>query len=243
MKIKGVLFDKDGTLVDFFSLWLQAAYRVVPRLMQALDLKVTKEMEQYLLETLGVFDGRINPEGGLCYKTYGDLALDIVDALERKNICREAIVIHVALVKLFDEYVTSSEVTFKTLAPLQELLLELKKRDIRIGLATADTMYSAKYCLTRLGVINLFDYVGGDDGIVKPKPKTDMFHVFTKKYGLMPHQVAVVGDTQNDMVFAKECGAVAVGVLSGVSKEELLKEKGDYIIRSVGELLPLLDEL
>ena len=28
--IKGILFDKDGTLVDFFSLWLQAATAVVP---------------------------------------------------------------------------------------------------------------------------------------------------------------------------------------------------------------------
>ena len=30
MKIKGILFDKDGTLIDFFSLWLAAAERAIP---------------------------------------------------------------------------------------------------------------------------------------------------------------------------------------------------------------------
>jgi len=32
--IKGILFDKDGTLIDFFSLWLGAANTVVKHLLQ-----------------------------------------------------------------------------------------------------------------------------------------------------------------------------------------------------------------
>lgn len=243
MRIKGVLFDKDGTLVDFFSLWLQAAYAVIPKIIQELDLDDSPQMEQYLLETIGIVNGHINPDGGICYKSYGDLALDLATSLEKKKIYRQAFKIHVVLVKLFDEFVTSDEVTFKTFTPIHELVSELKKRNIKVGLATADTIYSAKYCLTKLGVMDDFDYVGGDDGMVKPKPNVDMFHIFTEKYKLLPHQVAVVGDTLNDMIFAKECGAVAIGVLSGVSKEEKLKEEGDYIISSVEQLISLLDQL
>lgn len=243
MRIKGVLFDKDGTLIDFFSLWLQAAYAVIPKVIQVLDLECSSQMEQYLLETIGVVNGHIQPEGGLCYKSYGDIAIDIAVALEKKNISRQAIKIHVVLVELFDEFVTSDAVTFKTFTSIHKLVAELKKRNIKIGLATADTIYSAKYCLTRLGVMDDFDYVGGDDGIVKPKPNMDMFRTFIEKYDLLPHQVAVVGDTLNDMLFAKECGAVGIGVLSGVGKEEKLKEEGDYIISSVEQLISLLDQL
>mgnify|MGYP002571406807 CR=1 FL=1 len=39
MRIKGILFDKDGTLIDFFSLWLYAARRVIPEFIRGNDLE------------------------------------------------------------------------------------------------------------------------------------------------------------------------------------------------------------
>ena len=64
-----------------------------------------------------------------------------------------------------------------------------------------------------------FDYVGADDGVLRPKPEADMFLEFQKKFGLKPQEIAVVGDTYNDIRFARENGGVAIGVLSGVSQE------------------------
>lgn len=32
--VKGILFDKDGTLIDFFELWLGAAKWAIPRMME-----------------------------------------------------------------------------------------------------------------------------------------------------------------------------------------------------------------
>ena len=36
--IKGILFDKDGTLIDFFSLWLGAAKAVVIQFLKENEL-------------------------------------------------------------------------------------------------------------------------------------------------------------------------------------------------------------
>lgn len=52
--VKGILFDKDGTLVDFFSLWLQAATEVIPLFLKKNDIQVSQELIEYLLKTIGV---------------------------------------------------------------------------------------------------------------------------------------------------------------------------------------------
>lgn len=243
MRIKGVLFDKDGTLIDFYSLWLQAAEAVIPKLMQKLSLNNTPKMQQYLFRTIGVIDGVVDPNGGLSYKSYGEIAKDIEIALQQKDIYIEVTKIHELLIILFDEFATGEEVEFQTFTPMKTMLKQLKKEEVRVGLATADTLYSARVCLEKLDIIDMFDFVGGDDGIMQPKPHPQMFHLFTEEYQLDSEDVVVVGDTSNDMLFAKQCGAIAVGVLSGVSSKEDLMENGDYIISSVDELIPLLHKL
>ena len=67
--IKGILFDKDGTLVDFFSLWLQAAAAVIPVFFKQNGLEASKELVQHLLCTIGVNHGRVDPKGALAYKS------------------------------------------------------------------------------------------------------------------------------------------------------------------------------
>ena len=46
----------------------------------------------------------------------------------------------------------------------------------------------------------------------------------------------VVGDSPTDMEFARNSGALAVGVLSGVGSREQLQEMADVLIPSVDDL-------
>ena len=97
-------------------------------------------------------------------------------------------------------------------------------------------MRSAKSCLKKLGTYQEFDYVGADDGVKRPKPEADMFLEFQHKFNLKPEEIAVVGDTYNDVVFARNNGGIAIGVLSGVSSEEDFRGEADYILDSVKDL-------
>lgn len=89
---------------------------------------------------------------------------------------------------------------------MKAFMEKLRAKNIKIGLATADTEVSARNCLEAIGIEKYFDYIGVDDGKRKPKPDKEMFQEFAELFGLKPEEIAVVGDTYNDMVFAKENG-------------------------------------
>lgn len=241
--IKGILFDKDGTLIEFYSMWLLAAIWVVPRLMERNDLRDTKEITICILEAMGIVDGVLLPDGALSYKVYEDIAIDICNALQGKGIQAESKQVTLQLAELFQECLLQNQGTIKPLCNLKTLIVNLKRERYAIGLATADTMISARECLKRLDIYSLFDYIGADDGEKIPKPHPHMFLEFQEQCSLKPSEIAVVGDTYNDMLFGKENGGVAIGVLSGVCKKDDFCDKADYILPSVNELEPLLEQL
>ena len=69
--IKGILFDKDGTLIDFYEVWGKAAVKVAKRLC---DARRMPERQRMLLREMGVADGRVDPDGALAWKSYRGVA-------------------------------------------------------------------------------------------------------------------------------------------------------------------------
>ena len=67
--------------------------------------------------------------------------------------------------------------------------------------------------------------------------KSDIIEDFKRRFEINSDEIMVVGDTNTDMQFAKNGGALAVGVLSGVGEKEELKESADFIIADVGQLM------
>lgn len=241
--VKGILFDKDGTLVDFFSLWLRAATTVVPVFLKKNEIVDSEAMVQLLLRTIGIEKGEVDPKGALAYKSYGEIAGDICKALEEKQIYLSKEEVRKQLEELFNQNVAQSDAQFQLFTDMNALMENLKSRNIVIGLATADTELSAENCLKSIGVKKFFDYIGADDGKRKPKPDKEMFLEFAEQFSLKPEEIAVVGDTYNDMIFARKNGGIAIGVLSGVSEEKDFGSEADYIIASIHELPELLERI
>lgn len=102
---------------------------------------------------MGIENGEIDPYGGLAYKSYSEIALDITDELSREQIYLDSRKVRMQLERLFAEYVTESQAQYVETADIKAVLDALKQRDIRVGLATADTVRSARNCLQRLGVL------------------------------------------------------------------------------------------
>jgi len=233
MAIRGVLFDKDGTLISFERTWGPTIAAVIVALAkgdpaklaaQALALEFSLE-DQIFLPTSPIIAGST--------KHYGPLW---AAALGRSD--------HAELKIEIDE-LTAVE-SLRSLTPIGEpkgIVLELKRLGLSTGVGTNDSEASARRQISALGLLDQMDFVAGYDSGFGSKPDPGMIHAFARALGCDVGSVAMIGDTLHDMEAARAAGAVAIAVLSGPASREGLEKLADHVIDDISALPALLARL
>ena len=71
--IRMVIFDKDGTLMDFDAFWVTVSRAAVPDILQSLALD--QALAEQLLAAMGVHDGTTDVRGVLSWGTYSQMGV------------------------------------------------------------------------------------------------------------------------------------------------------------------------
>ena len=102
-------------------------------------------------------------------------------------------------------------------------------------LETNKKQFLAEKILKEFGVSNFFNYILGSDGKTPLKPEIEMPEKCLHKFRVPANQVVFVGDSENDILPAKQLGMFSVHVTYGYGK---LKEKirADLVIDEIKEL-------
>ena len=237
-RIKGILFDKDGTLMDFHSNWVRIGTQMVDRLLEDLGLDNDRGVKADLLDSIGLHENEVVPDGILASGTTKDISEAFICVLQGKHVGPERLDrLHDWLT---DELYRLTKENREFLTPTTDLSLlleQLRRHGLKIGIATADDLESTHFFLDKIGIRSYFDFIGTSDHYDK-KPNAGMFHAFCGIAGLRTEEVAVAGDTVVDLLFARNGSAgLAIGVLSGVSGASDLKELADHVIGSVGDIV------
>ena len=227
-----VVFDKGGTLIDFRAMWCDWAIEIARRL----EAQVSLSIADRFFVAIG-FDprsGYIDPLGKLAVLPVSGLRALTPDVLVEAGLEREAAEATVARVWFTPDPVTSA----RPLADLRALFRVLRERGVKIAIATMDGRASTEGGLAALGLQTLVDaVVCGDDGLPH-KPAPDMVWAACRAMDVSPLHTVVVGDSVTDMRMGRSAGAgLNVGVLSGVTSEELLARYADVLIADVSELM------
>ena len=243
MEIKGIVFDKDGTLIDFYRVWEPAIVPVVQRLFLQLGLVAKAEETGKILDCLGYRDGKIDPEGAIAWKSYRGIAEDI--RLTSPAVAKRASVEEVAAVLQREFYteVAKKRQEYPTFTDLPKLCRRLTQKGIRIGVATTDDAVSTRHCLDCLGISQYISFWGTADGQMPEKPDPELLYMAAAQWKLAPEEIAVVGDTPNDMRFAANARAIGIAVLSGTGSHAVLAPLADVVIGSVDDLWKLICDL
>ncbi|ODT13724.1 MAG: HAD family hydrolase [Mesorhizobium sp. SCN 65-12] len=230
--IKGILFDKDGTLVDFNATWLGVAD------FMAMDASEGDRWKADRLLAAAGFDfatRKFKPDSIFASGTN----LDVVE-LWFPRLSEEEQLLAVAR---FNEITSVQGSAMAVPLPgIVDTLAALRGKSYRLGVATNDSTSGAERTLATLGVSQLFDAAYGYDAVSNPKPAPDTIHAFAELTGLDPAAIAMVGDNRHDLEMARAGGCgLAVGVLSGTGTRESLSEIADVILDSVADLPAFLD--
>ena len=114
-------------------------------------------------------------------------------------------------------------------------ILKFLKKKTYICLCTNKKQFLAERILEELEIKNFFDFILGSDGKTPLKPEIEMPKKCLDKFQVAANQVVFVGDSENDILPAKQLGMFSVHVTYGYGK---LQEKifSDLVIEKIKDL-------
>lgn len=224
--IKGLLFDKDGTLFDFTKTWGGWCKNVV------LAMADQDEAEARRLGALVGFD-----YDTITFAQGASIIGETIDDTKAKWLAGAP---HLTSATL-DEMDAAARIASPDVpvGDLQALFKELRDLGLPLGIATNDSEARAHITLERHDLTSFFSPISGYDSVVNAKPAGDMVHRFAQAHGLAVDQVAMIGDSLHDIHAGRDAGAFCVGVLTGPATADYLAPHCDLLIDDI-TLLPNL---
>jgi len=233
MTIRGILFDKDGTLLDYHATWMPLNERVA---LEAAGGDADRAHALLVAGGLSPDTGRVRSGTVLAAGTNAEIAAFWHPMLGDKAPPLAQLVDMVNRV-----FEAGGGATATPVGDLAGLFGRLKGRGLRLGVATSDSERSAHHTLAPFGVVGQLDFIAGYDSGHGTKPSAGMVDGFLAATGLACRDVMVVGDNLHDLEMgrAAQVGLV-VGVLTGTSARADLAGHADHVIDSILEIESLL---
>ncbi len=229
--IKGIVFDKDGTLFDFHRTWVAAAGEAA-----ILASGGDRELAEVLLAAGGLdfSTGRFLPDSVIAAghsRELAELWVDLGAVLPRQ-------LLHARIEETFNRLALANA---SPVTDLVELFSFLRNKGLLAGIATNDSHAGAVAAVEEFNLKELVCFVAGYDSGFGPKPGPGMVWAFCRAAGLSPEMVAVVGDSEHDMLMGRLAGAgLLVGVLTGAGTRQSLRNSAHLIIEDVSCLKDLI---
>lgn len=226
--IKGLVFDKDGTLFDFNATWGQWASTMLET-----EAAGNADVFQKLAARLG-FDPVHQRflQGSIVIaetiEVVADAIIEVLPERQKTNL-------------IADMQRAATSVPQVQTTPLVAFFNSMQQRGLKLGVATNDNVASARAHLSAAGVETVFDFIAGYDSGFGGKPEAGQLFAFCETLKLPPESCAMVGDSTHDLIAARAAGMISIGVLTGPARKSELQPFADVVLNSIAELSDWLD--
>ncbi len=210
-RVKAVLFDLDGTLVDSLPTIAEA-------MAEAARLHGLDATAEQIIPFIGA------PMNILVEEIYG-VSEEVANAVN-------------------EDYVRLYHADYIQRTPPHDgagaLLEALRAAGVRLAVVTNKRDEGAHLMTGIQGWNRHFEVIHGRESGA-PKPLPEAAHAALRKLGVAPSDAAFVGDTEFDMICARDAGvAVIIGLVGSRDAEHLRADGATHIVHSLTEVAPLL---
>lgn len=227
---RGVVFDKDGTLIDLDARWVPVVSTLIERLAKRCS---DPSLVADLAVVLGIEDGRLVPDGHAAVDTsdqiIGHVVAELVDRGQEHAEAQNAV----------DSVVRDAMGAVGPIQAIGDLIGSLgvmRSAGLPLGVATSDDRANTITELTDLGAIDLVDTLrcADDGGPVKPDPA--VLTSVAAEWGCDIGALVFVGDSRNDMATARAAGCGFV-VRCHLDRAPSWAPEADAVVASIDELV------
>ncbi|WP_394154490.1 HAD family hydrolase [Loktanella salsilacus] len=227
-QIKGLVFDKDGTLFDFNATW-----GAVVRQLLVAEAGGDRDLVDRLAQALGydLAQNRFHP-GSVVIAEPTYVVAEVIAELTHQTDLQ-------ALTDRMNDL--SAGVPQVHAADLPALMTQLRAQGHTLGVVTNDAVTPAIRHLKDALIEDKMAFVAGYDSGFGAKPAPGQLLAFCTATGLDPAQCAMIGDSTHDLVAGQAAGMVCIGVLTGPACREELTPHADAVLGSIADLPRWLD--
>lgn len=191
-EFQAAIFDLDGTLLDSMDVW------------EKIDIAFLKKRglpvpENYVIE--------------ICSRSFREAAEYTISLFGLQETVSDII----AEWNNMAIYEYSKNVGLKKQA--HEYLLHLKKRNIKLAVATGLPEILYKPCLLNNGILDLFDSLCSTDHVKRGKEYSDVFLLAAEQLSVSPDKCIVFEDVLPAVMSAKQAGMIVYGVYDKYSED------------------------
>lgn len=222
MKIKAVIFDLDGTIVDF-----------------KLDYKASRAEIIQLLREEGF------PQSIF---SVNDNLFEILNKAEifLKNHHKEEEVekLKESVFSVAEKYEMEAARATSLIPGIREALKALRKMKLKLALFTVNGKNSVNHILRTFNLKRYFDAVVTRDDVLMVKPNPVHLKTALNTLKVRPKEAVVVGDSAWDMKSARALKVFAVGTTTGIASPHELTNAGAHcLISSPTDMITLIEQL
>ncbi len=207
--IKAVIFDMDGVIIDSEPIHTELTLNVLK------DVGVTPD-ESEIYEFIGVRNEEM-----------------WATLIERHNI-NESIEQLMDRLKAYkmERFLSSN---LEPMNGVVDLLRTVKRKGLKIALATSSPRYFAKYILKAVKVAVFFDELVTADEITNGKPDPEIYIKAAEALGVLPGECIAIEDAYFGILAAKSAGMKCIGLKNPNSGNQDTS-MADYVVSSLRDI-------